>query len=95
MTTVGDGAAVSLSFGVVHLVVTSTSLRSTGGSLSQMRFGSVRLLFCLRSHAVLLDYVVRIRYGVIVLSIAYSTHNSFRATATMARFPPARLAIRS
>jgi hypothetical protein len=50
---------------------------------------------CLRSNEVLLDYVGRIRYGVIVLSIAYSTHNSFRATATMARFPPARFAIRS
>ena len=35
-----------------------------------------------------------ILYGVIVLSTAYSTHNSFRATATMARLLPLRFAIR-
>ena len=38
-TTTGDGAAVRLRCGVVLMVVTSTGLRSTGGSLSQ-RLGS-------------------------------------------------------
>jgi hypothetical protein len=41
LVTVGDGAAVGLCCGVVLLVVTSTGLRSTGGSLSQ-GFRSVR-----------------------------------------------------
>ena len=56
-------------------------------------FGSAP--FLLGAHAVVPTYVVTIRYGELVLSIAYRTHNSFRATATMARFPPERLAIRS
>jgi hypothetical protein len=41
---VSDGAAVRVRCGVVHLVVTSTGLRSTGGSLSQ-RLGSVHSWF--------------------------------------------------
>jgi hypothetical protein len=69
--------------------------RSTGGSLSMgscsVRFGS----FSAPGHTVPSGYAATIRYGVIVLSIAYSTHNNFRATATIARFPPDRLAIRS
>jgi hypothetical protein len=56
-TTVGDGAAVGLRCGVVHLVVTSTGLRSTGGSLSQ-RLGSVH------SWLRILPRVEATRYGV-------------------------------
>jgi hypothetical protein len=43
---VSDGAAVGVRCGVVHLVVTSTGLRSTGGSLSQ-RLGSVHSWFAI------------------------------------------------
>ena len=102
-----------MSAGVVLVVVTSTGLRSTGGSLSQ-RLGSVH------SWLTILSWVGATRsgvtagsgdafrtnlllvalgasasvdtdlYGVDVLSIASSTHNSFLATATMARLLPHR-----
>jgi len=51
-TTGGDGAAVRVRCGVVPLVVTSTGLRSAGGSLSQglFLFGLVSSLVSLISH---------------------------------------------
>jgi hypothetical protein len=87
-TIVGDGAAISLCVGVIHLVVTSTGRRSTGGSLSQVCLGSasllcLRFIFLIKTCCLLCD-VVRTRHGVIVLSIAQITHNSFRAIATIA-----------
>ena len=95
------------------MVVTSTGLRSTGGSLSQ-RLGSVHFRLTILSRVDVTIYVVTVgspvdfltsrfrvgltgliskaayRYGVEVLSIASSTHNSRRATATMARLLPLR-----
>ena len=45
LTSVGDGAAIMVSHGVISLVVTSTDRRSTGGSLSRNGVGTVRRPF--------------------------------------------------
>ena len=66
-TTVGDGAVVGLRCGVVLLVVTSTGLRSTGGSLSQ-RLGSVHSCLTILSGVGATRYVVTGRSAVDTLT---------------------------
>jgi hypothetical protein len=95
VATAGDGAAVRVRFGVVLLVVTPTGPSLDRWLAHSQIFGSVHCPFRLVGTRFCVSHVGRTLYGVIVLSIAYITHNSFRATATMARLAPLRLLIRS
>ena len=95
MATAGDGAAVRVRFGVVLLVVTPTGPSLDRWLAHSQGFGSVHSPFRLVAARSRMIHVARTLYGVIVLSIAYITHNNFRATATIARLPPLRLPIRS